>query len=121
LTRPTRPHSAPAQPRHTQPYTQTLLRRYAKEDGDLENLERDLNEETGWKLVHGDVFRPPAHRMLLSAAVGTGMQLVLLGLSVILVTIMGTFYEVRVACLGGAVLWCVCVCACVRARACAVS
>lgn len=61
----------------------------------MESLERDLNEETGWKLVHGDVFRPPAHRMLLAAAVGTGIQLVMLGLFVILLTIMGTFYEVR--------------------------
>eukprot|EP00878_Enallax_costatus_P020814 GHUV01022014.1.p1 GENE.GHUV01022014.1~~GHUV01022014.1.p1 ORF type:complete len:431 (+),score=66.41 GHUV01022014.1:154-1446(+) len=69
--------------------------RYAKEDGDLENLERDLNEETGWKLVHGDVFRPPQHRMLLAASVGTGIQLCLLGLFVILLTIMGTFYEER--------------------------
>lgn len=69
--------------------------RYAKEDGDLESLERDLNEETGWKLVHGDVFRPPQHRMLLAACVGTGVQLCLLGLFVILLTIMGTFYEVR--------------------------
>lgn len=68
--------------------------RYAKEDGDLESLEHDLNEETGWKLVHGDVFRPPAHRMLLAAAVGTGIQLVMLGLFVIMLTIMGTFYEV---------------------------
>jgi len=69
--------------------------RYAKDDSDLESLERDLNEETGWKLVHGDVFRPPAHRMLLAAVVGTGIQLVLLGLFVIMLTIMGTFYEVR--------------------------
>jgi transmembrane 9 superfamily protein 3 len=69
--------------------------RYAKEDGDMESLERDLNEETGWKLVHGDVFRPPAHRMLLAAAVGTGIQLVMLGLFVIPLTILGTFYEVR--------------------------
>eukprot|EP00879_Flechtneria_rotunda_P027948 GHRR01030008.1.p2 GENE.GHRR01030008.1~~GHRR01030008.1.p2 ORF type:complete len:100 (-),score=20.82 GHRR01030008.1:26-325(-) len=68
--------------------------RYAKEDGDLESLERDLNEETGWKLVHGDVFRPPQRRMLLAACVGTGIQLCLLGLFVILLTIMGTFYEV---------------------------
>jgi transmembrane 9 superfamily protein 3 len=70
------------------------LHRYAKEDGDLESLERDLNEETGWKLVHGDVFRPPQHRMLLAACVGTGGQLCMLGLFVILLTIMGTFYEV---------------------------
>ena len=33
-------------------------------------------EETGWKLVHGDVFRPPSYRpMLLSVLVGTGAQL----------------------------------------------
>lgn len=67
----------------------------------MESLERDLNEETGWKLVHGDVFRPPAHRMLLAAAVGTGIQLVMLGLFVILLTIMGTFYEVSRGCGAG--------------------
>jgi len=31
-------------------------------------------EETGWKLVHGDVFRPPARPMLLSVLVGSGVQ-----------------------------------------------
>ena len=34
-------------------------------------------EEAGWKLVHGDVFRPPSYRpMLLSVLVGTGHKLV---------------------------------------------
>ena len=33
-----------------------------------------MEEETGWKLVHGDVFRPPALPMLLSVFVGTGVQ-----------------------------------------------
>jgi transmembrane 9 superfamily protein 3 len=70
--------------------------RYAKEDAaDLESLERDLSEESGWKLVHGDVFRPPSYRMLLAASVGTGIQLCSLGLAVILLTIMGTLFEVR--------------------------
>jgi transmembrane 9 superfamily protein 2/4 len=33
-------------------------------------------EETGWKLVHADVFRPPAENpMLFCVLVGTGMQL----------------------------------------------
>jgi len=68
---------------------------HRQDDGDLEALERDLAEETGWKLVHGDVFRPPAHRMLLSACIGTGMQLNLLGLATILITISGTLFEVR--------------------------
>ena len=34
----------------------------------------EMEEETGWKLVHGDVFRPPALPMLLSVFVGTGVQ-----------------------------------------------
>jgi transmembrane 9 superfamily protein 2/4 len=32
-------------------------------------------EETGWKLVHGDVFREPPHSMVLVACVGSGVQL----------------------------------------------
>ena len=35
----------------------------------------EAQEETGWKLVHGDVFRPPAHASLLSVCCGTGVQL----------------------------------------------
>lgn len=31
-------------------------------------------EETGWKLIHGDVFRPPAMPMLFSVTVGSGVQ-----------------------------------------------
>jgi transmembrane 9 superfamily member 2/4 len=32
-------------------------------------------EETGWKLVHADVFRPPVEMpMLFCVLVGTGMQ-----------------------------------------------
>ena len=45
------------------------LRRY----NDLESKE-EAAEESGWKLVHGDVFRPPALPMLLSVFVGTGVQ-----------------------------------------------
>ncbi|CAD6199143.1 unnamed protein product [Caenorhabditis auriculariae] len=37
--------------------------------------EDDTLEETGWKLVHGDVFRPPPHQMILVNMVGTGIQL----------------------------------------------
>ncbi|GMH34237.1 hypothetical protein BSKO_02071 [Bryopsis sp. KO-2023] len=41
-------------------------------------------EETGWKLVHGDVFRPPAAGSLLSSYVGVGVQI--LGMSVVTMT-----------------------------------
>eukprot|EP00331_Platyophrya_macrostoma_P014371 CAMPEP_0176409516 /NCGR_PEP_ID=MMETSP0127-20121128/2542_1 /TAXON_ID=938130 /ORGANISM="Platyophrya macrostoma, Strain WH" /LENGTH=576 /DNA_ID=CAMNT_0017788905 /DNA_START=26 /DNA_END=1753 /DNA_ORIENTATION=+ len=49
----------------------------------------DLHEETGWKLVHKDVFRPPTHAWLLAALAGTGAQL--LGM---------TFAVLVTACLG---------------------
>ncbi|CAE8630769.1 unnamed protein product [Polarella glacialis] len=41
----------------------------------------EAKEETGWKLVHGDVFRKPNHSTLLTVFVGSGMQL--LGMSVV--------------------------------------
>ena len=34
----------------------------------------DDQEETGWKYVHGDVFRFPPQRSLFCAFVGTGSQ-----------------------------------------------
>lgn len=51
-----------------------------------------MSEESGWKLVHGDVFRPPHNLVVLSAVVGTGAQLALLVLLVILMAIVGTLY-----------------------------
>jgi len=33
-------------------------------------------EESGWKLVHGDVFRPPAMSNLFAVTMGTGMQII---------------------------------------------
>ena len=38
-------------------------------------LKDETLEETGWKLVHGDVFRPPQRPKLLAAFVGSGIQL----------------------------------------------
>ncbi|VDO11164.1 unnamed protein product [Rodentolepis nana] len=35
----------------------------------------EIIEESGWKLVHGDVFRPPRRSALLAAFVGSGVQL----------------------------------------------
>merc|ERR1740130_397988 len=50
----------------------TLHRDIAKyNDTSLE----DTTEETGWKLVHGDVFRKPPHSKMLGVSVGSGIQL----------------------------------------------
>lgn len=42
------------------------------------NLDDDISDESGWKLVHGDVFRPPKHKMILSVLVGSGVQIFLM-------------------------------------------
>mmetsp|Transcript_9160 Transcript_9160/g.26164 ORF Transcript_9160/g.26164 Transcript_9160/m.26164 type:complete len:751 (+) Transcript_9160:301-2553(+) len=57
----------------------TIMVRTLRKDiagyNEMQTLE-DAQEETGWKLVHGDVFRPPqTSPMALSVAVGTGAQI----------------------------------------------
>jgi transmembrane 9 superfamily member 2/4 len=57
----------------------TIMIRTLRKDiagyNEMQTLE-EAQEETGWKLVHGDVFRPPSTSpMMLSVAVGTGAQI----------------------------------------------
>jgi len=67
----------------------TIMIRTLRKDiagyNELQTLE-EAQEETGWKLIHGDVFRPPTFSpMLLSVMVGTGAQIGLaFGLSMLL-------------------------------------
>lgn len=63
--------------------------KYAKdEDVDVEGL-HVIGEDTGWKQVHGDVFRAPESLVLFGALIGTGWQLATLVLGVILYAIAG--------------------------------
>jgi transmembrane 9 superfamily protein 2/4 len=39
------------------------------------DMQEDVQEDSGWKLVHGDVFRPPRYILLLSVLLGSGSQL----------------------------------------------
>jgi hypothetical protein len=43
----------------------------------LANLtqQEDVQEDWGWKLVHGEVFRTPNNPLVLAALVGNGAQL----------------------------------------------
>lgn len=43
-----------------------------------------LEDVTGWKLLHADVFRTPAHARLLALLVGSGMQLLFMAVGLIL-------------------------------------
>ncbi|CAE8641101.1 unnamed protein product, partial [Polarella glacialis] len=44
-----------------------------------------VEEETGWKLLHADVFRPPKHRLFFCSAVGAGAQLASMMMMVVVV------------------------------------
>jgi hypothetical protein len=47
-----------------------LLNRYAHDEETAED-----QEETGWKYIHGDVFRFPKFKSVFAAALGSGTQL----------------------------------------------
>lgn len=55
----------------------------------LDSAMEDAQEEFGWKLVHGDVFRPPKKGMLLSIMLGCGTQIFIM-----------LFFTLVFACLG---------------------
>ncbi|XP_024974344.1 transmembrane 9 superfamily member 3-like isoform X1 [Cynara cardunculus var. scolymus] len=52
----------------------------------------DDQEETGWKYIHGDVFRYPKYKSLFAAALGSGTQLFSLALFIFALALVGVFY-----------------------------
>ncbi|KAJ6421227.1 hypothetical protein OIU84_028578 [Salix udensis] len=73
----------------------TILMRVLKNDfvkyaHDEESAEDQ--EETGWKYIHGDVFRYPKYKSLLAAAVGSGTQLCTLAIFIFMLALVGVFY-----------------------------
>ncbi|KAF2213441.1 hypothetical protein CERZMDRAFT_117221 [Cercospora zeae-maydis SCOH1-5] len=49
----------------------------------------DMHDDSGWKLVHGDVFRPPKHALALSILVGNGAQLFMMAGFTIVFAVVG--------------------------------
>jgi hypothetical protein len=52
----------------------------------------DDDDESGWKHLHGDVFRFPPRRSLLAAFLGTGTQLLLLSVCIFALALLGSFH-----------------------------
>ncbi|OAA49057.1 Nonaspanin (TM9SF) [Beauveria brongniartii RCEF 3172] len=52
-------------------------------------LEDGVQEDSGWKLVHGDVFRNPSHPLLLSILLGNGVQIFVMTASTIVFALLG--------------------------------
>ncbi|KAH9317376.1 hypothetical protein KI387_019145, partial [Taxus chinensis] len=73
----------------------TILMRILKNDfikysRDEESM--DDQEETGWKYIHGDVFRYPSHMSLFAAVLGSGTQLLALAIFIFMLALVGVFY-----------------------------
>ncbi|KAI9771150.1 MAG: hypothetical protein M1840_002501 [Geoglossum simile] len=58
-------------------------------DADVSSDEELLEDLTGWKLLHGDVFRSPTYGGLLAPLVGSGMQLVFMASGLLLLSCLG--------------------------------
>jgi len=65
------------------------LRREISNYNEVSADEETTIEESGWKLIHGDVFRPPRNASSLAAYVGTGVQLLSATLITMLFAVMG--------------------------------
>ncbi|XP_039127470.1 transmembrane 9 superfamily member 4-like isoform X2 [Dioscorea cayenensis subsp. rotundata] len=48
-------------------------------------------EETGWKNIHGDVFRYPRHKSLLAASLGSGTRLLFVFVLLLIIGFLGVF------------------------------
>lgn len=58
----------------------------AGEDADEDEV---LDDITGWKLVHGDVFRPPNVGGLFASVVGSGVQLLAMSIALLVLSVVG--------------------------------
>ncbi|KAI0398533.1 endomembrane protein 70 [Xylariaceae sp. FL0594] len=56
---------------------------------DVDSDDDALEDITGWKLLHGDVFRRPQYGHLLAPLVGSGMQLLFMAVGLILLSAFG--------------------------------
>lgn len=68
--------------------------RYSKED-DIDDLERDLGDEYGWKQVHGDVFRPASHPLFFCSLIGSGYHIASVVCITISIAVIGELYTER--------------------------
>jgi transmembrane 9 superfamily protein 2/4 len=58
-------------------------------EGDSSSDDEGLEDVTGWKLLHADVFRKPEYGYLLAPFVGSGMQLLFMAVGLVLLSAIG--------------------------------
>ena len=86
-----KPRSGARSPRQIEKCTSGLL----EQKGILDNEENDSSDDevlediTGWKLLHADIFRTPAYAGLLAPLIGSGTQLVFMTIGLLLLSCFG--------------------------------
>ncbi|GAD92901.1 endosomal integral membrane protein [Paecilomyces variotii No. 5] len=73
-------------------------------DGTSAAVEDGIQEDSGWKLVHGDVFRPPKYSLLLSVLVGNGAQIFVMAGVTVAIALLGLLSPSNRGFLGTAIL-----------------
>ncbi|MEW5307798.1 MAG: hypothetical protein WDW36_010174 [Sanguina aurantia] len=76
-------------------FLSTILLRVLKNDFMKYTKDDEMGEdqeETGWKYLHGDVFRFPPHSNLFAAMVGVGSQMLAMALFIFALALVGVFY-----------------------------
>lgn len=58
-------------------------------DADVSSEDEALEDVTGWKLLHADVFRPPSYGWILAPLVGSGMQLLFMAVGLVALSALG--------------------------------
>lgn len=66
-----------------------LLDQDGDADADLSSDDEPVEDITGWKLVHADVFRAPAFGGILAPLIGSGMQLVFMATGLVALSCFG--------------------------------
>ncbi|KAL8713362.1 MAG: hypothetical protein Q9220_002561 [cf. Caloplaca sp. 1 TL-2023] len=78
-------------PRFREKASAGLLEQKSPVDRDDDNPSDDeyVEDATGWKLLHGDIFRPPPYAGYLAPLIGSGMQLVFMATGLLILSCFG--------------------------------
>lgn len=66
-----------------------LLENDVENDADMSSDDEGFEDNSGWKLLHGDVFRIPAYSGLLAPLIGSGMQLLFMATGLLVLSCLG--------------------------------